>query len=93
MTERERLAKHYENCIDEVRNTNGITEDFEICLKALKNQPAADVAEVVRCKYCKYSEVIIDQFDNDWYFCTKFANNAEVKADDYCSYGERKVKR
>ena len=44
--ERERLVKHYENCIDEVKNTNGIAEDFEICLKALKAQPTADVAEV-----------------------------------------------
>lgn len=49
--ERERLVKHYENCIDEVKNTNGITEDFEICLKALRNQPKADVAEVVHGKW------------------------------------------
>lgn len=49
--ERERLVKHYENCIDEVKNTNGVTEDFEICLKALKNQPTADVAEVRHGKW------------------------------------------
>lgn len=54
--ERERLVKHYENCIDEVKNTNGITEDFEICLRALKNQPAADVAEVKHGKW----EVVFD---------------------------------
>ena len=34
--ERERLVKHYENYIDEVKNTNGVTEDFEICLKTLE---------------------------------------------------------
>lgn len=49
-----------------------------------------NVINVIRCKDCKYCEIIIDQFDNDWYFCTKSANNAEVKADDYCSYGVRK---
>lgn len=51
--ERERLVKHYENCIDEVKNTNGVTEDFEICLKALKNQPTADVVEVRHGKWNK----------------------------------------
>ncbi len=42
----EKLERHFENCIDEVRNTNGVTEDFEIALTATKNQPAIDVQEV-----------------------------------------------
>lgn len=40
--EREAFIHHLENCIDEIKNTNGYTGDFEICLKALKNQPTAD---------------------------------------------------
>ena len=50
----------------------------------------ADFVEVVRCKDCRRCEIVIDQFDNDWYFCTKTIDNAEVKHDDFCSYGERK---
>ena len=50
----EKLERHFENCICEAYNTNGVTEDFEIALKATKNQPSADVQEVVRCKDCIY---------------------------------------
>lgn len=49
--DREAFVHHLENCIDEVKNTNGITEDFEICLKALKAQPAADVEEIRHGKW------------------------------------------
>lgn len=71
--ERNRLVKHYENCIDEVKNTNGITEDFEICLKALKNQPAADVAEVRRGK---------------WEFINQSTNYLEPPIGDMCKCSE-----
>lgn len=47
----EKLERHFERCIDEVINTNGVTEDFEIALKATKNQPAEDVQEVRRGKW------------------------------------------
>ena len=56
----------------------------------LSKIPTADVEEVVRCKDCRHCEIIIDQFDNDWYFCKNAVNNAKVEADDFCSYGERK---
>ena len=102
--ERERLVKHYENCIDEVKNTNGIAEDFEICLKALKAQPAADVVEVVRCKDCKYfmKDIEIEKtpygFENEicTYGCERLFELSgewiDVMVDDFCSYGERKEK-
>lgn len=50
----------------------------------------ADFVEVIRCRNCNHCEIVIDQFDNDWYFCKKTMNNAEVKPDDFCRYGERK---
>ena len=50
----EKLERHFENCICEAYNTNGVTEDFAIALKATKNQPAADVQEIIRCKDCIY---------------------------------------
>lgn len=42
----EKLEKHFEYCIAKAFNTNGVTEDFEIALKATKNQPTADVSTV-----------------------------------------------
>ena len=44
----------------------------------LKNLPAADVVEVVRCKDCKYEDT-----------CCRMIRN-EKKPSDYCSYGERR---
>ena len=49
----------------------------------------ADFVEVVRCGNCNHCEKVIDQFDNDWYFCKKTVDNAEVTASHYCGYGER----
>ena len=73
----EKLERHFENCICEAYNTNGVTEDFEIALKATKNQPAADVQEVVRCKDCKYNG-----------YCS-VQDYVMFKDDNYCSRGIR----
>lgn len=45
--------------------------------------PAADVAEVVRCKDCKYNVGTKKCLNPDSFF-------AVPKDDDFCSYGERK---
>ena len=59
----------------------------EAVYKAIKNATAADVVEVVRCKDCKYWEKDKD----DEPYCNHFGNMmTDTKADDYCSYGERK---
>lgn len=47
----EKLERHFKNCIDEVRNANGVTEDFENALTATKNQPSANVQEVRHGKW------------------------------------------
>ena len=54
----------------------------------LDNIPAADVAPVVRCKYCKY-------WHKETLFCDYMPyGNARERVnwygDDFCSYGERK---
>ena len=51
---------------------------------------ANGVTVPVRCKECKHCEIVQDQFDNDWYFCSNTKYHDEVKPDDYCSYGKRK---
>lgn len=75
--------------------------DAEYIIKtAIKAFPGADVAEIVRCKDCKYwqphTQCGFDE-DNDEYhnYCGYHMPDDEWyaeywEADDYCSYGERK---
>ena len=68
-------------------------EDFERCNAENQNwtpqrvktlllrQPAADVAEVVRCKDCKYGDYMVCLRTNDGFW---------RKETDFCSYGERR---
>ena len=58
----------------------------------LLRQPAADVAEVVRCKDCKW---FADNNGGEWYGCKMFhvvriTPEDAPKPDDFCSYGERR---
>jgi hypothetical protein len=58
----------------------------------LIRQHAADVAEVVRCKNCKW---FADNNGGEWYGCQMFqvvqiTPEDAPKPDDFCSYGERK---
>lgn len=47
--------------------------------------PAADVAEVVRCRACKYR---VDATINANGFLICDISNMEIAPDDFCSYGE-----
>ena len=47
----------------------------------LENAPAADVAEVVRCKDCIYS------IEGRCFSRTSFLNAPAVKPDNFCSWG------
>ena len=51
--------------------------------------PDADVVEVVRCKDCKWAEYGKDYepYCNHW----KSGLYANIKDDDFCSYGERRT--
>lgn len=44
----------------------------------IEELPSIDAVEVVRCKECKHYEA-------DWCYW----RDVEIRADDYCSYGER----
>lgn len=59
-----------------------VMESMEEYVEAL---PTADVAEVVRCKDCKFRKIMSD---GKTYACLK--QMAYRKPDDFCSYGERK---
>jgi len=72
---------HYDRENGNEHFINGI----ETVLEYAENLPAANVAPVVRCKDCKHYE------PEEYEFGCVFAGGLSyVKADDYCSYGERK---
>lgn len=45
--------------------------------------------EIVRCKECKHCRPI--DWVKDWYGSCRWFNTHAVQADDFCSYGERRV--
>jgi len=58
-------------------------------IKAVQEAPTADVTEVVRCKDCKWWENGKDYTP----YCNHWGNMmTDTQADDYCSYGERKMR-
>ena len=57
-----------------------------VARKAIDALPAADVAEVVRCKDCRYYQ---DAKINKKGFLICPASGMEITETDYCSYGVR----
>lgn len=86
---KEAAIEAFENGEADVIEDYGDGADFGFGLKNIKSTintiPAADVVPVVRCKDCKYYK------PNEYECGCEFAGGLPyVKADDYCSYGERK---
>lgn len=75
-------------------------EDFESCnaenpywtpqrvKTLLLRQPAADFAEVVRCKDCKYGDY--DSKPNGAMVCLRTKDGFWREETDFCSYGKRR---
>lgn len=61
-------------------------ENPEICTQEINSIPAADVAQVVRCKDCKHSWEDISGLCCSHGACVDLT----VPGDFYCAYGERK---
>lgn len=55
-------------------------------MDVIKRLPAADVAEVVRCKDCKYGDY--DSKSNGAMVCLRTNDGFWRKEMDFCSYGE-----
>ena len=57
-----------------------------MAISKLREAPAADVVEVVRCKDCRLAteDIMID----GWYYC--YNDCIPHKPDGFCNYGERK---
>lgn len=80
--------------IDAIKRNAGTlyTREAEFLLQKviflLKNAPAADVAEVVRCKDCKYGDY--DSKPNGAMVCLRTKDGFWRKETDFCSYGAEK---
>ena len=55
-------------------------------LQSISDMPAADVAEVVRCKGCKFE----GKYLGGGLYCKHDKGLLAPKPDDFCSYGERR---
>ena len=55
---------------------------------AILTAPTVDAVEVVRCKDCKYSKHLKQYPKVNTWKC--ILTDVVYRADDYCSYGERK---
>lgn len=59
--------------------------DYAAAFAEIRKIPAADVAEVVRCRACKYR---VDATINANGFLICDISDMEIAPDDFCSYGE-----
>ena len=66
----------------------GCSEFSEGRNKIYKKAPTVDAVEVVRCKDCKYSKHLKQYPKVNTWKC--ILTDVVYRADDYCSYGERK---
>lgn len=75
----------YENA--GIFNADAIRNHLKPLLDAVVDTPAADVAEVVRCKDCEH---LVNTTINANGFLICDISDMEIAPDDFCSYGERR---
>lgn len=68
-------------------NADAIRNHLKPLLDAVVDTPAADVAEVVRCKDCEH---LVNTTINANGFLICDISDMEIAPDDFCSYGERR---
>lgn len=65
-----------------------LTDEFYGAMQVLDELPPADVVQVVRCKDCENWQADWNPSIPDRHYCAVM--DSMMKADDFCSYGERK---
>lgn len=75
----------YENA--GIFNADAIRNHLKPLLDAVVDTPAADVAEVVRCKDCKN---LVNTTINANCFLICDISDMEIAPEDFCSHGERR---
>lgn len=75
-------AAEMSESFEELGGESGIYADaYEDAANMLQDMPAADVAEVVRCKDCIY------RIEGRCFSRTSFINAPAVEPDNFCSWG------
>lgn len=66
---------------------DNLAEGFTEADRVIREMPTVDAEVVVRCKDCKWDrpDTLLDK-----HWCSRLLGCMEVRADDFCSYGERK---
>ena len=67
---------------------NDFSQQMDVILAIVDEQPAADVVEVTFCKDCRYYQ---DAKVNEKGFLICPASGMEITETDFCSYGQRKI--
>ena len=86
----------YYECLEESANGRPYGDtlmDYEVVdmiEDCIDNAPTADVVEVVRCSECVNGKKAVIN-DKGFKICP--ASGMEITDNDYCSYGERKIRR
>lgn len=70
------------------RREKGTIQDAIKMISSAAYTPAADVAEVVRCKDCKYGDY--DSKPNGAMVCLRTKDGFWREETDFCSYGKRR---
>lgn len=67
---------------------NDFSQQMDVILAIVDEQPAAGVVEVTFCKDCRYYQ---DAKVNEKGFLICPASGMEITETDFCSYGQRKI--
>ena len=67
-----------------IKGSQQMTSKMKSLICYIKTMPTIDAVSVVRCKECKYKDDIVNYY---------YENDRNIKADDFCSYGEREGER
>lgn len=71
-------------CNRDVFENKSYADGWNAAVKILKEAPAVDVSEIVRCKDCKHYELMKS---NNCHFCNEFGGYVTEK--DFCSRAQK----
>lgn len=96
------LTKKMRERYDDLSSGDGFydhfTQGYGDALETVENEPTSDVAEVLRCKDCKYWDAVKNQKYKDTGICIPLRKDlggycvrrGATNCNDFCSQGERR---
>ena len=91
---REDFIQHLEKCKKGAAVTNLVWAAIMAIERDVRDMPAADVVEVVRCKDCEHARDLGFQFGSlvhESWFCI-YNGPHTTGANDFCSHGQKREK-